>query len=202
MIYRWTNEINTSNQAEEEFRFKYFFEPEEKLILSRRILFSYMDSRDLFTLNEDSKNNLDFRWIMEQDKVPINEDMVFIGIPKKAKSQRAARAFIQWFFQIESQRLLMEYYRINRIENVFGICGGFSALEPVTEQIFPRFYPELVGRMPPSEYLTPSNILPGNWAAIKERVVLPYLHDRARSEKADEISPLERRLLDYMRVHR
>ena len=202
-IYNWTNEINTNNQAEEDFTFKYFFEPPDKLIQSGRILFSYMESRDLFTLGAESKSNLDFRWIMEQNKVPITEDLVFLGIPKRAKSQAAARAFIQWFFQTESQRMLLEYCRINRInENNFGISGGFSALSTVTEQIFPRFYPELIGRMPPSEFLMPPNVLPGNWPAIKERVVLPYLSDRARSRRADEIYPLERRLTDWMRINR
>jgi len=202
-INNWTNEINTNSQAEEDFTFKYFFEPPEKLIQSGRILFSYMDSRDLFTLNSEAKNNLDFRWIMEQNKVPITEDMIFVGIPKKAKSQKAARAFLLWFFKFENQQLLLEYSRINRInENTFGICGGFSSLSSVTEQIFPRFHPELLGRMPPSEYFFPPNILPGNWAAIKERVILPYLHDRARKERADETYPLERRLADWIRINR
>ncbi|MDR2729502.1 MAG: hypothetical protein LBB81_01220 [Treponema sp.] len=202
-IYKWTREINSNNQAEEDFIFKYFFEPPEKLIQSNRILFSYMDSRDLFTLSDDNRKNLDFRWIMEQDNVPINEDMVFLGIPKKAKSRKAARAFIQWFFSRETQHLLMEYCRINRInENVFGICGGFSSLSSVTEQIFPLFYPELLGRMPPSENFMPPNVLPANWAAIKEQVVLPYLNDRAHSETADDINPLEKRLSDWMRLNK
>jgi ABC-type glycerol-3-phosphate transport system substrate-binding protein len=202
-VYKWTHEINTNSQAEEDFTFKYFFEPPEKLIQSGRIFFSYMESREFFTLSSDSKNNLDFRWIMENNKVPIAEDLVLMGIPKKAKSQKAARAFIQWFFQIENQRLLLEYSRVNRIsENVFGICGGFSSLNLVTEQVFPRFYPELLGRMPPSENFLPPGILPGNWAAIKERVVLPYLHDRSRKERADETYPLSRRLSDWMRINR
>ena len=200
-VYKWTHEINTNNQAEEDFTFKYFFEPPEKLILSGRIFFSYMESRELFSLSETSKNNLDFRWVMEQNNIPITEDMIFLGIPKKAKSTKAARAFIQWFFQAENQRLLLEYFRANRInENVFGICDGFSALSQVTEQIFPRFYPELLGRMPPYEYLTPANMLPGNWAVIKERVILPYLSEQARMGNTGENS-LERQLSDWMRMH-
>jgi len=202
-IYAWTREINTNSNAEEDFTFKYFFEPPEKLIQSGRILFSYMESRNIFILSQDVKNNLDFRWIMEQNKVPIMEDMVFMGIPKKSKSQRAARAFILWFFKIENQRLLLEYSRANRInENVFGICGGFSSLSPVTEQIFPRFYPELLGRMPPSEYFMPPNLLPANWADIKGRVVLPYLNEVARKQTTSETYPLERRLFDWMRIYR
>ncbi|MCL2808490.1 MAG: hypothetical protein FWD24_00330 [Treponema sp.] len=202
-INDWTNVINTSHQMEEDFTFKYFFEPPERLIKSGRILFTYMESSDLFLLNDESKNILDFRWIMERNRIPITEDSVYMGIPKWAKSQQAARAFIIWFYNTENQRLLLEYSRANRInENIFGICGGFSALSSVTEQIYPLFYPELLGRMPPSENFMQPNILPHNWVAIKERVVLPYLYDRARNENTSQIAPLERRLVDWMRLNR
>jgi hypothetical protein len=199
-IYNWTNEINTNIQAEEDFTFKYFFEPPEKLVQSGRILFSYMESSDLFTLSETSRNNLGFRWIMEQNKLAITEDMIFLGIPKKAKSTKAAKAFIQWFFQPENQRLLLEYCRANRIsENVFGICEGFSALNPVTRQIFPHFYPELLECMPPSDFLMPPSILPVNWAVLKERVILPYLDEQGR--KRNTGSSLEKQLSDWTRMH-
>jgi len=202
-IFNWTKEINTNNQAEDDFTFKYFFEPPEKLIQSGRILFSYIESGDLFTLSEDRKKHLDFRWIMEEDKIPITDASVYLGIPKKAKSQAAARAFIMWFFNVENQRLLLEYSMANKLnENSFGISGGFSALSSVTEQIYPLFYPELLGRMPPSENFTLPNVLPGNWVRIKERVVLPYLHERARRETGDGITSLERRLSDWMRMNR
>jgi ABC-type glycerol-3-phosphate transport system substrate-binding protein len=202
-INKWTNEINTSTQAEDDFTFKYFFEPPERLIQGGRIFFSYMGSSDLFLLSEESKNQLDFRWVMEQNKILVTEDSVYLGIPKKVISKKAARAFILWFFKVENQRRILEYSRTNRIsENIFGICGGFSALNIVTEQIYPLFYPELLGRMPPSEYFTNANVLPANWLILKERVVLPYLHDRARKERADEASSLERRLADWMRMNR
>jgi len=202
-FYNWTNEINTNNQMEEDFMFKYFIEPPQRLIQSRRILFSYMISNDLFSLSEEARKNLDFRWIMEQNKIPVTEDTVYLGIPKRARSRKAVRAFVQWFFKAETQRRLLEYSKANRInENIFGICGGFSALSPVTEQVYPLFFPELLGRMPPSENFTPPNILPGSWASIKERVVLPYLHDRARRAKADDVYPLERRLTDWQRMNR
>jgi hypothetical protein len=202
-VYDWTQEINTNNQAEEDFRFKYFFEPPEKLIQSGRILFSYMESGALFTLSEDARHNLDFRWIAEKDKIPLTEGSVYMGIPKKGKSQKAAAAFINWFFQVETQQKLLEESKANRLnETVFGICGGFSSLSPVTEQIFPRFYPGLLGRMPPSEYLESADILPANWVTLKERIVLPYLHDRARKRESVDVYPLEKRISDWKRVNR
>jgi len=202
-FYNWTREINTNTQMEEDFTFKYFIEPPQRLIQTRRILFAHIESDDLFSLSEEVRKNLDFRWIMEQNKIPVTDDSVYLGIPKRAKSKKAARAFVQWFFNAESQRRLLEYSKANRInEGIFGICGGFSALSSVTEQIYPLFYPELLGHIPPSENFTPPNILPGNWAIIKERVVLPYLHDRVRHAKADEVYSLERRLADWERVNR
>ena len=202
-INNWTNEINTNNQADEEFTFKYFYESPQRLVQSRRILFSFIKSNDLFKLGEDIKNNLDFRWIMEQDRIPVMEDSVYLGIPKRAKALKGARAFILWFFKIESQRIMLEYSRTNRInENTFGICGGFSALSPVTEQIYPLFYPELLGRMPPSDNLVLPNVLPSNWAIIKQRVILPYLNERARKDNADGITSLEKRLSDWIRMNR
>jgi ABC-type glycerol-3-phosphate transport system substrate-binding protein len=201
-IYEWTHEINTGNQAEEDFTFKYFIEPPAKLVQSDRILFTYMESSDLFTLNEDSRNNLDFRWISEQGIIPLTESSIYMGIIKKSKASKAAMAFICWFFLPETQRYLLETSRVNRIdETVFGICGGFSAIREVTEQIFPRFYPSLLGRMPPADYLTPSNILPENWLSIKDRVILPYLNEKARNAPLEEIYPLERRLVDWLRFN-
>jgi hypothetical protein len=201
-INNWINEINSNNQAEDDFTFKYFFEPPDRLIQSGRIFFSYMESKDFFILSEDRKNNIDFRWIMDINRIPVTDDTVYMGIPKRAGSVKAAKAFMQWFFKIENQRTLLEYSTVNRInENIFGICGGFSALSPVTEQIYPLFYPELLGRMPPAENFLVSNVLPDNWVILRERVVLPYLHDRARKNSASETYPLEKRLSDWMRIN-
>jgi hypothetical protein len=202
-VNNWTTEINSGAQAEDDFTFRYFFEPPEKLIQSGRILFSYMESDDFFLLSEESKNQLDFRWVMEQSKIMVSEDLVYLGMPKRVKSKKAAKEFIIWFFSVENQRRILDYSRANRInENIFGICGGFSSLGPVTEQIYPLFYPELLGKMPPSEYFTNTNILPANWLTLKERVVMPYINERARKENADEAYPLESRLADWMRMNR
>jgi hypothetical protein len=202
-VYTWTHEVNTNSQAEEEFFFKYFFDPPAKLALSGRILFSYMESDEIFTLTEELRNNLDFRWIAEQNTIPLVEDSVYMGFPKKGKSPRAATAFVRWFFQNETQLQLLQRSKNNRMfESSFGVGGGFSALRQVTEQIFPRFYPGLLGHMFPEDFLSPANILPGNWMILKERVILPYLRERSRSPGRAGVYPLERRLTDWLRVNR
>jgi len=88
------------------------------------------------------------------------------------------------------------------LETSFGIAGGFSAIRPVTEQVFPQFYPDLLRHMPPQDFLSPPNILPSNWMEIKQRVILPYLHDRARHPNNADLIPLERRLADWQRLNR
>jgi len=200
--YDWICEANTNIQAVDDFTFKYFYNPPAKLALSGRILFTCMDSDSFFTLAEDQQNNLDFRWLAEQDVIPLTERTVYLGLIKKGKAPKAAEAFLHWFFSADTQRGLLERSRQNRLaETSFGISGGFSALRPVTEQIFPQFYQVLLGHMPPAEFLSPPNILPVNWIALKERVILPYLHDRARQPDQEGAYPLERRLADWLRIN-
>jgi hypothetical protein len=88
------------------------------------------------------------------------------------------------------------------LESSFGICGGFSALRVVTEQVFPQFYPDLLGHTPPEEFLSPANILPRNWISLKEQAVLPYLNERSRSASRNDVNPLERRVADWLRLNK
>jgi hypothetical protein len=202
-VSEWIDEVNTNIQTEEDFTFKYLYDPPAKLVLSGRILFAYMTSAGLFTLAEERRTNLDFRWVAEKNTIPLIEGTVYYGIAKKGKAQRAAAAFTRWFFQAENQRLLLEKSRDNRmIETSFGIAGGFSALRPVTEQIFPQFYPSLLGHMPPEDFLSPANILPRNWTSLKERIILPYLHECIHKTGGKAIIPLERRISDWYRLNR
>jgi ABC-type glycerol-3-phosphate transport system substrate-binding protein len=197
---KWIEEANTGFQQVDDFTFKYFYDPPAKLLLSGHILFTYMGSAELFTMAQERRSALDFRWIVEGSSIPLNEDTVYYGICKGGKARKAAEAFTQWFFNSETQLLLLESGWNQRMnESSFGIGGGFSALRSVTEQIFPRFYPGLVGHIPPEDYLAPPNVLPHNWTALKEKVLLPYMHDRIRRES---VSPLERRINDWIRLNR
>ena len=202
-IKGWITEANTSIQVEDDFAFKYFYDPSDKLVNSGRILYTYMPSSRFFTLPEDRRSNLDFRWIAAREMIPLDESGMYYGIYKKTKAFTAAKAFTTWFFSAETQRLLLEMSKANRLqETTFGIAGGFSAMKTVTEQIFPQFYPALLGRMPPESLLSPPNILPRNWMAIKERTILPYLRERIRYPTREEVRSLERRISDWYRLNR
>jgi ABC-type glycerol-3-phosphate transport system substrate-binding protein len=205
MVYvkNWIEDANRGIQAEDDFVFKYFYDPPSNLALSGRILFTYMNSADLFTLPQEKRTNIDFRWIAEKDIIPLSEEAIYLGICKKGRAKKASEAFALWFFQEDIQRHLLEVSRDKRLnETSFGIGNGFSALRTVTEHIFPQFYPNLLGHMPPEDFLSPPNILPRNWTAMKERIILPYLHDRIRHDSRNDIRPLERRLSDWIRLNR
>jgi hypothetical protein len=45
-------------------------------------------------------------------------------------------------------------------------------------------------------------VLPYNWPALKEKVLLPYMHDRVRHTGREEITSLERRINDWTRINR
>ena len=201
-VYEWNREANTGVQAVDDFMFKYFYNPPAQLALSGRILFTFMNSGRFFTLPQDQQNNLDFRWIAQEDTIPLDEESVYFGLAKKSKAPQAAEAFLRWFFSMETQyRILEENLKDRMFETSFGISGGFSAMRPVTEQVFPQFYQSLIGHMPPADFLSPPNILPANWIDLKKQVILPYLHDRARHPDENNIYQLERRLTDWMRVN-
>jgi hypothetical protein len=202
-LQSWISEANTSIQAEDDFAYKYFFDPPDRLVNSGRILFTYMDSARFFTLSEERRANLDFRWLAVGERIPLDEWSVFYGIHRRTRAAKAAEVFTKWFFTAETQKLLLEESKLKRISDTsFGIAGGFSAMQTVTEQVFPLFYPDLLGRMPPESFLSPPNILPQNWMAIKERVILPYLRDRIRHTSRDEVRSLERRMSDWYRLNR
>jgi ABC-type glycerol-3-phosphate transport system substrate-binding protein len=202
-IQEWIAEANTSIQMEDDFVYKYFYDPPDKLVNSGRVLYVYMDSARFFTFPEERRANLDFRWIAANDTIPLDETGVYYGIHRRAKASKAAEAFTKWFFTIETQRLLMEAGKSMRLNEIsFGIAGGFSAVRTVTEQVFPQFYPDILSHMPPESFLSPGAALPRNWMIVKERVILPYLRERIRHSSREEMRPLERRITDWYRLNR
>ncbi|MDR0683583.1 MAG: extracellular solute-binding protein [Spirochaetaceae bacterium] len=198
-IRGWIDQTNGGLKAEDEFFFKYFFDPPQKLVIANRILFAYMNSSAFFTMSNETQTNLDFRMLSGGGLIPVSEDAVYYGLSKKGNSKNAAREFTVWFFREETQMLLLEKSREKHLsDTIFGIANGFSALHTVNENIFPLYYPMLLGHMPPADLLTAPNILPKNWMDIKERVVIPCLRDACRGEND---TPLKQRLDDWMRIN-
>ena len=175
-LRNWTENCNGSTQAEKDFSFKYLYTPKYKQISSGRCLFAYTTSRNMLSVNEEILQNLDFRWIHKDKKIPIADTLVSIAIDKHSLNSEAAEAFIVWLMQEETQKNLLQRTKdMNLNTAVFGIAGGFSALRDVTEKVFPMYYETLLGSLPVSEYLDSATILPPKWDKIKEKVIIPYL---------------------------
>ncbi len=188
-LREWTTDINTSAASEDEFQFKYLYDPPFRLVTGGRNLFSYMPSDAIFTLPRDKIQNLDFRWVMKDGKTPVRDDIVYMGICRKAKGLDAAEAFISWFYAEKTQKaLLSRSEAMGVMESSFGIAGGFSSLQTVNEKDFPLHYPSLLGHLPPSETLSVPRILPNNWVALKEDILLPWLDGMVRDPAKREPS--------------
>ena len=201
---RWSDEVNTNAALEDEFKFKYLYDPPYTLITDGRCLFWYLSSDTLFSLNNEKLKLLDYRWMNYNGKTPLQDDIIYAGICKKAKNKAAAQAFLLWFFNEESQKkLLARSQTDNMIAPSFGLAGGFSSLKNVTENIFPVYYPLLLKHLPQTNDFSAPYILPHNWERLKKEIIFPYLRDQTRTFTDDEkpIS-LNRRVSDWYKKSR
>ncbi|MCR4790677.1 MAG: hypothetical protein K5839_06320, partial [Treponemataceae bacterium] len=78
-LRNWTQENNESSAIEEDYSFKYLYMPEYKLIEADRCLFEYTTSEVFFNLPEGKNADIDYRWIHCDNKIPIDDDIVFLG---------------------------------------------------------------------------------------------------------------------------
>jgi len=120
------------------------------------------------------------------------------------EGKNAADTFVRWFYQEATQKNLLQISKQNHMsESLFGIANGFSAIKSVNDQIYPQFYPSLLGHIPPEDYLVPPNILPRNWETLKAKVVLPYLHERVSGNgvQKEGLLPLDKRLSEWYRLN-
>jgi len=203
-IRHWSDEINTSAAAEDEFKFKYLYDPPYTLITNGRCLFWYLPSDKLFSLNNEKLKSLDYRWMNYNGKTPLQDDIIYAGICKKAKNKAAAQAFLLWFFNEESQKkLLARSESDKRIAPSFGLAGGFSSLKEVTENIFPVYYPLLLKHLPQTNDFSAPHILPHNWEQLKKEIIFPYLKDQTRTLIGDEKPlSLNKRVSDWYKKTR
>ena len=201
---RWSEDVNTNAVAEDEFKFKYLYDPPYTLITNGRCLFWYLSSDKLFSLNNEQLKSLDYRWMNYNGKTPVQDEVIYAGICKKARNTAAAQAFLLWFFNEESQKkLLARSQTDNMIAPSFGLAGGFSSLKNVTENIFPVYYPLLLKLLPQTDDFSAPHILPHNWLLLKKEIIFPYLRDQTRMLSDDEKPlSLNRRISDWYKKNR
>jgi hypothetical protein len=202
-VRQWVADANGSAAIEDDFQFKYLYNPGELSVAEGRILFSYQDSDDFFLLPEGKRSALDFRWLSQSGKVPVCEDIPYLALCRGARGARAAEAFIAWFFREDTQRRILEQAKADRsMELSFGIADGFSSLKQVNEKILPSFYPSLVGHLPTSESLDTPPILPRDWPLLKRGIVMPLLEEYCAQPPGSALpgqQEVQKRIQDWLK---
>ncbi|MBQ0039537.1 MAG: hypothetical protein KBS64_03845 [Treponema sp.] len=198
LLRNWTSTCNTDTTTEQNFQFRYLYMPSYRQVTSGRCLFAYTTSDKLFTLTDAQSSSIAFRWIVEDNMIPVEDNMLTMGLYKDAANAAQAEEFIKWFLTEQTQQKLIERTENMKLDTVnFGIAGGFSSIRDVNEKYYPAFYRQLLGNMPPEEYLTLPNILPYRWESLKANVILPYLEDSTNTNGAKNNSTLEERIAEW-----
>ncbi|MBQ0050687.1 MAG: hypothetical protein KBT11_01330 [Treponema sp.] len=197
-LKRWTSEKNTTTTAEQDFSFKYLYTPEHKQVQSGKCLFAYTTSDSFFSLSPEQISDIDFRWLSNNGKVCVEDEIVTLGVYRKSVNTARAFDFIIWLFSETTQKNLLDRMAHMRLDTVpFGICSGFSSIESVNEIVFPAYYKNLLGNLPEPESLSCPLPLPSRWLSLKERVVLPYLVDATKNDATVAVKTIEERLTSW-----
>ena len=199
----WTREVNEDSSKEDEFKFKYLYDVPYILINNGFCAFYYMSTEALFSLPKEKLQNIDFRYLEFNGKVPCNDDILYAGICSYAKNKDASEAFITWLYSLETQeKLLIKKETENLPSKDFGIAGGFSSLKPITEKVFPQYYPLLLPHLPQNGNLKTPLILPTNWESLKAEIIFPYLLEAtATSRENKKEASLEEKLREWENSH-
>ena len=197
-LKNWTITNNETTTAEEDFAFKYLYMPEYKLVSTNNCLFSYTTSDQLFSIPEEKLSDVEYRWLHYNNKIPIEDKIISLGVHKKSKNIDNAEVFILWLMKEETQKAILERNKSMKLNTAtFGIAGGFSAIKSVNDRVFTQFTPILMGNLPIAEYLQSPSIFPAHWEDIKERVIIPYLKEATDTENQVTEQALLDRISDW-----
>lgn len=201
-LRNWTAAQNTSSAAEQDFAFKYLYTTYYQQAIAGHCLFSYTTSDKLFLLPPEDLNKIDYRWIKQDNKIPVEDAVVMMGIYKKSKNKDAAETFLLWFMKEKTQRELMQHTSIMHLDTAkFGIAGGFSGIKSVNEKVLPVYYEALLANVPVADYITGTAHLPLKWETMKNKIILPYLQDALTAENEQSVKPLEQRITEWQKQH-
>lgn len=174
-IRDWSDSVNGGAETEDYFTSRYLYDPGFSLINRGVILFHYTDITSFDAIPANAQQKLDFRWIARDFKIPVLDDILYAGVPRYARNRKAAFAFLEWFFDPDTQKKLLAETRFKRIRT-FGIAGGFSSLRTVNDRYFPQQYPILVGKIPSPISLSFPGIMPLEWTDIRQSALGPWLN--------------------------
>ncbi|MFN2311651.1 MAG: hypothetical protein ABR590_06305 [Spirochaetia bacterium] len=190
----WVQETNGGKDTEHRFVRRYLNDPKQQLLIRERILFAYNTASGFALQPTAFRSNLEFRWPVREGKLPVLEEIIHIGIPR-AGNAAGAETLAAWLLDpVNQERMIVDSLK-KRVRS-FGIAGGFSSRIAVNEEIFPRYYSYLSGRIPPAKHLEFPGRLPSYWPDLRTAVILPYFHDYATGINTPV--PLESRLQTWL----
>lgn len=182
-IKSWIISSNTSIQTELDFAFKYLQTPIYRQITSGHTLFAYTTSDRLFKFQKEQDLNIDYRWISQDGKIPVEDSVLMLGIYKKTENLANASEFITWFFHAETQdAILKRKTSLSLDTDYFGIAGGYSSLPEVTEKILPTYFTQTISNLPPAAMLSCNSRYNARWASYESKVIQPYIRDSILNE--------------------
>ena len=194
----WTTKFNTDTTTEKNFQFRYLFMPKHRQVNTGRCLFASTRSDRFFALDESQSEGLNFRWLAADDKIPIEDDIVCIGLYKKTRHTRKAEIFISWLLSEKTQKHLLERKLTMKLDtSTFGLANGFSSIKATNENVYPVYYRQLLGSLPGEKNLVMPDILPYRWDSIKEKIILPYLEECVTTDSKKAPASLEERIENW-----
>jgi len=191
----WMATVKDGPAADAAFASRNLVQPWYKLLSSGRILFALTSFTDFFALPEEKRRDFDFRWLSQDNLIPVMDNAVFVGVLRSSRHKGGARTFISWFCSLAVQQSLLSVNQSRRI-GVFGVTDGFSALKNINEKDLPQKYPLLLGHIPLENILAFPGILPDNWVRVRDAVIRPWIEQTATGQ---ETEPLEKRLEDWQK---
>lgn len=170
----WIETVNGGIEWDLEFQERYLYDPFPQLIRRGRIRFAYDTAAHYFQQSDSYRTQLSFLWLGERGRIDATESVTYVAITNRAWNRKGAEALVSWLFDEQRQVDLLSSAARKRLTS-FGIVGGFSSLVRVNDRHLATVYPELSGRVPPSDWIRFPSPSPRHWAALQESVVQPWL---------------------------
>jgi hypothetical protein len=192
-LSQWIAKVNGGKERDRVFAARNLVQPYYKLLATGKILFSLQHFTDFIGLPDDKRKELDFRWLSSNGLIPVNDDVLFAGLPRSSRNKKGAKAFLEWFFALQNQRNFLDVAQSRRIA-VFGVSNGFSSFKSVNEKDIAQKYSILLGHIPSESMLVFPEILPDNWLKIRDEVLCKWLLQSAYGE---ETAPLSQKIEEW-----
>jgi ABC-type glycerol-3-phosphate transport system substrate-binding protein len=168
---------DVKKEQEDAFTFTYFNKPGYQLVLENRVLYWPMRASEFFKLPYSAKNQLQYRFPVVNKKILLTADTRYIGIPKGARSKKAAFAFVRWLLIAENQKKVWQEMESQQLLPDYIPFGGFSSIVQMNERMYTKYFPEYAQTPLVSSSLPSPAALPDYWDSFSRHFLYHWLTD-------------------------